>query len=292
MKIINAFTEGWKKVVKSFWLWFLIYGLNIVFALVAAIPLNNLIEEKVGKSLEFKNMLAGFDYSVYSDFLNDFGVRAAYPTILNNSQVLVFCFFILSVFLTGGMLNVYKNWESRIDWKDFWSGCGHYFWRLLRLSIYFILIHIGIFMLFYYLLGALTKGFQIDELAHEGVFFDYVQLLIPIYLLVAAAFFMISDYAKIHVVHLDERWLFKPIMSSFKIGFNHFRKTYPLYLLNVLVFVFFLVIYWFSSERITASSSTGIMLLFVIGQIFVLSRIVVKLLKLASQTELYRNLMQ
>ncbi len=290
MKVINAFAKGWKKVIQSFVLCGLLYGMNFLFAFIVALPLKQLMDKKLSHSMEPQNLLAGFDFTVVVDFLNEYGVRDAFPNILANTQIIAIVFFFFSVFLTGGILAVFKNREEGFTRGIFWEGCAQYFWRLLRLTLYFLIIQVGILSIFFFILNAMTSGFDIEAIAHEGVIFDSIKILIPFYLICSGIIAMISDYAKIHMVHLDEAWLFKPFFGSFKIGLKKFFKTYPLFFLNFLIFVLILGVYWFLSERIITDNFTSILLLFVLGQVFILGRIFVKVLRISTATEMYRSL--
>lgn len=191
-------------------------------------------------------------------------------------------YLLLSIFLVGGILNVFKNREQGYNLMIFWSGCSKYFWRMLRLTIYFLLIQLVIFGLFFTLFTSFASGWP-ERIHNEGAIVQRGLLLLPIYLLISTVFFMIQDYAKIHVVATDKSILFQPILQAFKWVFKNFSQTFLLYLLNLLTFGLLFFIYW------QLDGGNAILAAFLIGQFFILTRIGTKLLNLASATELYQH---
>lgn len=280
MNFIKAYTTGFKTIFGKGKLWLLLYAINFLFAILLAYPLSGYLEDKLGNTLAADKLLAGFDFTVFNDFMNAYGDLLG--LLLNQSLVAIGLYFLLSIFLVGGILNVFKKRAGNYDLMTFWSGCAKYFWRMLRLTIYFFLIQLVIFGLFFVLFTSFASGWP-EEIHNEGEIVQRAFLLLPIYILIATIFFMVQDYTKIHIVATDKIILFQPIIQAFKWVFKNFSQTFLLYLLNLLTFGLLFFIY----QQINGSST--ILLVFLIGQFFLLARIGTKLLNLASATELYQN---
>ncbi|MEM9916830.1 MAG: hypothetical protein AAF990_01965 [Bacteroidota bacterium] len=292
MNFFVAFGKGFVQMFRSIGMWLLFYALNFLLALFAIIPLDNLIASKLGRSLALGDLLEGYDYTTYSDFRNLPGVRDALPAILNQSLLTLLLFFLLAIFLTGGILKVLRDHKERFRFQHFWTGCSTYFWRLFRLTLYFLLVHAMILSLAIGLFLFLTEGGNILSLDSELEYLNALKIAGPAYLFLASIFFMIHDYAKVHMVHLDDNWMLRPFWQSFGIALSNFFRTYPLYLLNALVFVGLFSAYWYLQQYIQPSDARGVALAFALGQGFILARIGSKIWNLASITFMYQGIQQ
>ncbi len=287
MEFIIAYFKGWILSFRRFGMWLLLFLFNFLFGLLATLPMFNLLENKLGRSLEIERLVPSFDFTVFSDFVNEHGDSVL--VLLDQSRVLILFFFIFSIFLSGGILKSFKHNEESFTFRMFWSGCTHYFWRLLRLTIYFFMVHVIVIALFIKLLLFMVGG-DIGDLDSELVFYEYLRTLIPIYIIVASIFFMIHDYAKVHMVHEDKRFLFLPFWQSFGLVFKHFLSTFSLYWLNL--FTFGGVVFAYVLLNRPADSSSAILYTFLIGQAFIFARIGTKMLNLASATIYYQEEMR
>jgi hypothetical protein len=286
MAIIKSYRSGWKKVWKNKKMWVLLYLLNFVFALLSAVPFLGFLSKSIGHSLANSRMLDGFDYTFLSDLMREYG--SGLSVIMNLSMGIILLFFIFSIFWMGGILSILKNEENDYSFRKFWQGSAVYFWKLTRLTFYFTFFQIVILGFFAFLF--LQQGVSPFEVESEVSIIKSILILLPIYLLSATIFFMIQDYAKIHIVHDETKFIFQPIKNAFRFVFKNFRKCFGLYLLNLLTFAVFFSIYWILSNSFNSNSTPTITLLFLIGQTFIFSRIAVKLLNLGSAMELFQTL--
>ena len=280
MNFITAYTSGLKTVFSKGKLWLLLYALNFLFAIFLAYPLSGMLGAKLGHTLAAETLFDRFDFAFSNDFINEYG--DAFGVVMNQSILGIGLYLLLSVFLVGGILNVLKTNEKIGSLSNFWSGGGKYFWRMLRLTIYFFLMQIAILVLFFMLFSTLTAG-GLERFHNEGEILQIGLIILPFYFLVATIFFMIHYYAKIHLVATDKNFLFQPIKQAFGWVFKNFSQTFLLYLLNLLTFGLFFFIY------LQLDGGTAILAVFLIGQFFVLARIGTKLLNLASATKLYQQ---
>lgn len=287
MEFIIAYFKGWILSFRRFGMWLLLYLFNFLFALLAALPMFNLLENKLGRSLEIEKLIPDFDFTVFSDFINQYSDSIL--VLLDQSRCLILFFFLFSIFLNGGILNSFKHMEDRFSFRVFGSGCTRYFWRLLRLTVYFSAIHIFVFAGFVKIFFLLVDG-DIGDLGSELELYQYLRICISIYILVASIFFMIHDFAKIHMVHEDKRLLFLPFWQSFGLVFKHFLSVFSLYWLNLLTLAGLVFAYVLLNRPADSASAIGYT--FLVGQVFIFGRIGAKLLNLASATIYYQRYMQ
>jgi hypothetical protein len=280
MNFITAYIKGLKTSFQKGKLWLLLYALNFIFALFLAYPLSGFLEGKLGKTMAIEQLAKGFDFTVFNDLFNESGELIGF--ILNQSLVVLGLYTLLSVFLVGGILAVFKNRETVSYIAQFWSGAANYFWRMLRLTIYFLLFQIGLFILFFTLFSFLTAG-GLERFHNEAQIVQRGLIILPFYLFLATTMFMIQDYAKIHVVATERKLLFQPILQAFRWVFKNFFQVFSLYLLNLITFGLLFFIYW------NLNTGSNILWIFLIGQIFIFTRIGTKLLNLASATIFYQE---
>lgn len=280
MKFVKAYLSGLKTTIGKSKLWLLLYALNFLFALALAFPLSGFLGDKLGPTLAADKFLEGFNFTIANDFMNQHG--EVIGLVLNQSLVATILYLLLSVFLVGGILTIFKTKNEGFQFANFWSGCSIYFWRMLRLTVYFLIAQIILLALFFMLFSTLTAG-GLERFQNESEIFQRGLILLPFYLFFATVFFMAHDYAKIQVVHTSNNWLFTPIKKAFSFILKNFKSTFLLYLLNLLTFGILFFLY------LNLDFSNSIFLTFLIGQFFVISRIGTKLLNLASATDLYQR---
>lgn len=282
MRAINAYIKGWKLTWQHRRMWLLFYGFNFLAALIATIPISGYLNNTLGESLASSKLLDGFNYTLITDILNQYGDGIS--ILMDQTLLLILVFLIITIFLTGGMLHLFRQ-QEKFDYKTFWYGCQHYFWRLLRLTVYFLIIHIVLLVLFYFLFLRFTNGFSPFKLESEVQVITVLQILIPIYLLLTIFILMVHDYAKIHIVEKDQSVLIAPFWQSFKIVFKNFKNFSLLYLINLLTALILWAVYWLLSK--VNLSAWGLAL--IMGQAFVLARIWLNMLNLSSATLCYQD---
>ena len=133
-------------------------------------------------------------------------------------------------------------------------------------------------------------GGGIFDAENELYLYRVLKFVIPAYLLVAGIFFVIHDYAKIHLVHEDKGFFFRPFWQSFQLVFRNFIPFFLLSLINVVTFTGLTILYWLLSKP-ALDNPTAIHISFALGQVFLFARIGHKLLNLASATILYKKIM-
>ncbi len=288
MNAITAYKEAWKAVWKTRKMWLLLYGVSFLLALLSAMPLQGFMADNLGNSLALNQSLPGFNYGFIGDVMNEYG--DVISLVLNQSLAFAICFFLATVFCLGGILSIFKQEEIEYNGAIFWQGCSRYFWRLLRLSIYFLFFHLLLFGIFASAYLAYTNGLNPFETESETLWINTFHIMAPIYLLFATFLFMVHDYAKLHVIHSNRILLTVPILEAFRLVFRNLIKFFSLYLLNILTFLSFFGIYFLLKNSFLANSFGTITLLFLLTQVFVMLRVALKLLNLGGVTLMYKNL--
>ena len=139
MEIIQTLKNG----ITQFWQYkrilFILYGVILGAALLIALPIKTYLESHAGHSLMVEDLVKGFDYTFLNDFMTNYGSGLA--PIFQQSILIIGLFLVIMIFLIGGILSVYKQQPNEWNSRLFWGESAAYFWRMFRLSIYFITIH-------------------------------------------------------------------------------------------------------------------------------------------------------
>lgn len=286
LKIFKAYKFGWQFLLRHWRLLIMLYIVNFVFALLAAFPLNNYLQSTVAHTLSVQESLEGFNYGIISDFLNEYGTGLA--VVFNQSLVVILFFFVLNIFFAGGILNLIKYQPAKYDSSTFWSGCTKYFWRIFRLTIYFLITHGMLLFICYTIFMKVSGGFDFFEMENDQQIVTGLKIALPIYLLLAFFVFLFNDYFKLHIVDYEKKYLFKPFTSNLKFLSKNILPTAILYLINMLVFAVVFLIFYFITRAMGAQTYLGIFLLFIVNQVWVILKTSVKLINLSSAGYLYQ----
>lgn len=286
MKALQAYIKAWGTLFRNKRMWGIFYLANLGLAFLAAIPVSGFLGNNVGHSLSLKRSVEEFDYLFLNELMNEYG--ALIRSILDQSLLFTLLFLLLSVFMVGGFLYVLKKDQERFSFVLFLIGCSKYFWRMLRVTIYFLLIQVFVLFLFFSFFSLMVDGLSPFEMESERQLTNSFMILGPIYLLAFTIISMIHDYTKIHIVHKKPKWLFGTFWEGFKITFQNFRKFFFLYFLNILTFFLGLGIYYMVKGIFGTETMLAVFLTFFIGQIFIFFRIGIKLLNLSNATYLYK----
>lgn len=284
MKIITSYASGFKATFNTKKLVTTIYVITLLMALILAIPFSGTIQKEAGNSMAFNALLKGFDYTVYQDFMNHFA-RAIQPYISTAIWMGIF-YLLFTIFFEGGILTVLKRKENKFTLRFFWEASAKYFSRFLRLALYMIILQAIIAVILFFILAAILSSVY-KSAPNESYIFYTVLIGVIIYLLIFIFLLIVTDYAKVMMVENDEYRSLRTILRSFGFSFKHFLSTYSLYLLLLVVPIFLFLIYFKIESAIGMSSGWRILLIFIIQQLLVWSRIFTKIWILGSELTLY-----
>jgi len=287
LKAVKAYAKGWQFLFKNWKMCLILYAFNIGFAVVAAFPLNNYLQSTVAHTLSIQESLKGFNYAIISDFLNEYGTGLA--VVFNQSLVILFLFLLVSIFLTGGILNVIKYYPSRFESGLFWQGCIKYFWRLFRLTAYFLIAQGLLLFVAFNVYTFISGGINFFELESDKQLVDAFKIVFPVYLFLVMLLFLIQDYIKIHMAHEEKFLLTKPIWQGIVLVFKNFIPFLLLYIFNLITFLLLFATYWFISDVFQTETLSMIILVFAISQISIIARIGSRLINLSSVGWMYNT---
>ena len=315
IKIIQDYLHGWQTTRRFFSVVVIAFVFNLILGLILAAPLAHSFKNHLGSSIASENIVRDFDYLWWQEFHDEaqglektVEVTTLSPkgALLNNlealvsldqrllsfpfSLILVFLvYLLLQTFISGGIIATYASGKSPFKAGYFFQQATVFFLRLLGI----MLISGTIFFVLYQGLGRLFRWF-VDYLSQTALSERpafYVGLVTKVILFFLLFFFqMLFDYARLHLVSLNEKNPLKAIIISWKRVVANLGSALGLYYLIFTSLVIFSLLMGSWLEWLPENTPLLIILAFLINQFFIFGFIWFRCWFYASQLKFYRRL--
>jgi hypothetical protein len=267
------------------------------------------IERSLGASLAAENLRRGFDGLWYRSFSAQAeGLATTFdPTVVGIGAVFngldVFLrgdllgeyvaivtagviYLLMWTFFAGGFISIYANQTER---SSFLAAAARYFPRFLVLAL---LAGVAYFVLFNFILRWLSHGVEVltRDVIDERIAFLYTLAKYLLVWLLAYAINLTFDYSKILTVVRDHRNALTAPLKALTFVVSNLGKTAGLYLAIGAVWIGFMTVYWLIAPGAGQASWVTILAAFLLGQLYILSRVWTKCLFYGSETALYVGL--
>jgi hypothetical protein len=280
--ILTAYKIGlssaWEERKMLFWL----YGFNLLFAYLMTLPLSMMLTEAMDQTTAADKILQSFDFTIYKTVMDDFGKGVSFGKAIITIGLL---YLIVNIFFAGGILKIF-NEDKKFTFNVFLNGCLEYFNRFLRLFILSVLFFL-MAILFYLLLSGLIDLFTENSTTEHLPVILFIFRIIILGILLAIIN-MIFDYAKIMTVVNDFQRMFETVRMALMFVMKSFRKTSGLYFSYLFTMIFFMIVYLFIENFISVTNWLTVVLFFLWTQLFMLSRIFIRMSFFAGQYTFYR----
>lgn len=290
---------------------FFLFLLNLLFSMVLVVPMYHILKVSFGRGETAEKMAEGFDYLWWEQFRHGSqGVAKTFsPAIIGKGALLdnydylinmnlfklpsailmlIFLYILFRTFLAGGILSIYTSGHEKFKMKIFFSGAGTFYLRFILLML--------ISWIFFYLTGILlNRKFtsvlnSVSSRSYSEIPSFYLSLLFSSIILILFLFIqMIFDYARIDVVQEDKRNVIRSIWKSVFFIFRHPVSTLGLFYILFLAGIVLAVVYSLVVEVLPESNILGVLIGFIVQQIFILGVIWIRCWLYAGQIELYRS---
>lgn len=249
-----------------------LYGVTLALGLLVALPMFSTLKAEDGDSLAPLQMLSGFDYTVYSDFMAQ-SDKAISP-LLRVGRWAGLAYLLVSVFFAGGILYRFSQPGPAFRMVDFWRASSTYFRRFLGL--------LGVTALFVFsagfiwlVVGVLVIAGLEDTLTERGLFWIGA-FFFGLFALAATLVLCISDYAKVVMFRDDETNPFRAFGRAARLVRRNPRATFGRYWLLIALGTGLFGFYFLLDELIGMTNWPTIIIMVIVQQVFILSRIVLK----------------
>lgn len=205
-------------------LWF-IFFINLALSHFAAGPIIHKLDGVTDHSLHAQRLSNMFDVGSFSDLSSNPEVNLFQVAGSSISSGMVF--FIIVLFLTGGILEAYRS-GRRLTTREFFEACGSYFWRWVRLLIMMLIVLIPVFMLGSFV--SKESGTLLDDAAHEKTGYWFFLAGMGVVGLLAMFVRLWFDMAQVRAVVEEEVGMWRNAGRAFKITTGNFASLFWMYL--------------------------------------------------------------
>jgi len=273
MKILKSYTKGWAVSLNSKRMISLIYISYLILALLLVIPFYRLFVSVAGNSLLPDELISNFDATAFGEFLREGG--KVFSFFLKALLPWLILFLVLGTFFQGGIISWISNPRGRFSSSSFINNCLRYFWPFIKTSFYTLIIQV-IFGILVYLPLSLLVGRENLSDAYIG---KTVMIAVAIHLLLLIWGTMIAEFTRFYIFLTGNRKVLKTIWKAFKFSLRKIIGLFGMYLMWVIVpLILFIALYWIRMHW-TIDSGLMIFLLFIIQQLFVWLRFLLKIQK-------------
>jgi hypothetical protein len=307
MSVARAWNEGWRRSLGAPWLITGLWLLTILLALPLALTLRGMLADHLGSSLMAGPAVSGVNFDWWNEFLAQAaGIGQTFvPAILGFAAVIknlssiadasslptviasvVTAHIILSMFFLGGVLDRLARNRSTGSY-GFFSACGVFFFRLLRLGAIAAFVYWMLFTRLHPWLFDTLYTRLTHDLTTERAAFTYRLLLYAVFGVIVLVVNLVFDYAKIRMVVEDRRSAIGALTAAARFIRHHPGAAFGLYLLNTLIFLAVLALY----ALVAPGAAGGLVATFglLAGQLYIVCRVIVRLMFAASQIALFQD---
>lgn len=305
---VDALRDGIRRVNRSPVIIACVFLLTLLSALPFSMMMRDELRAHLGDSMVAEQVAQGVNVQWWSEFTQHTGTLGqtfqtsiiGFAAVLDNLSAiadgearpspLVWLgagYLLLWLFLTGGILDRYARVRPTRS-HEFFSACGVYFVRFLRLAPFVALAYYALFAVVHPLLieqafAELTR----DVTAERTAFFVRLALY-AIFGVLLVFVGIVFDYAKVRAVVEDRRSMVGAIGAGARFTRRNAAAVATLYLLTACVFVALLGVYAITAPG-SGSSGTGVWIGIAIGQLYLLARLWIRLVFFASETALFQG---
>jgi hypothetical protein len=308
MTALAAWRDGMRRVNRAPAVLIGVWTVTVLLTLPLTAVMRSLLLDHLGSSLAADSAASGVNYEWMQEFTSQAtGVGATFgPAVLGFAAVVdnlsafidndrrpiviigaVTAYLALWTFLAGGIIDRYAR-ARRTDAHGFFAASGVFFFRFLRLGA---LMGFAYGLLFRYLhpwlfggvYGRLTRDVTVEPTA-----FGLRVLLYVVFGLALAGCNILFDYAKVRAVVEDRRSMLGATAAAARFIWRNRTATVGLYLSDVMMLVVVLTLYAAVAPG-AGNAGWSMWLGLLIGQLYVLARLWVKLVFWASETALFQG---
>jgi hypothetical protein len=310
MRAIINFNKGFKTTKKSARMVLLLFIVNLIFAMILAVPMYHSLKDSFGDSLVGERMAKGFDMLWWEEYRDrSEGLAKTFApsiigkgAILNNLEGLIlmtffslpqvilifgFLYIIFRTFLAGGILSTFNQNGSAFSLKRFFGGAGAHFFRFFLVMLVSWCFFFGVLGFVYRGLDSIQNSVAQNSFSEVTPFyFGLISIAIILFLLLLAQMFF--DYTRIQIVIEERTNILTAFRETFRFISKHFGSTLGVFYLLFLVNFGITIVYLFLKSLIPQTTTIGVIVVFLIQQLFIFAIIWIRCWLYASELELYK----
>ncbi len=278
----SALANGFKKSWQARRLLAFCLLLNFIMSAFFISPYMGVFE-KFFKNREATDALAQHYFLTYVAEFQHYAADAIHTATVS-ARLGSLLFFLLTIFLAGGIVAYFQKEDSPMDLTRFTTLSGKYLGRMFRIFLIWLVLLL-ISLVFLAIFAAIGKAIRSDTSPASTRFYLLVGETI-LFLLVLNLMFLIVDYTKIILVRRDHRSVLKSLGQALYLFRRLPGKAYMLHLCLAVVSLILYVIQFSVLYYLPETSPVSAYVSLAALQIFVYLRWWMKWSYIGSQTNL------
>ncbi len=235
----TSIRQGFRLARRSRGAIFILFAANLVLAAIAGLPVYHGILNFTSHSLMSRNLLTGFSYNWFTDFVfNNRGAVAQYAQII---MVLGLIAMPVNAVLAGGVLARFQRPKEPFRLGGFFRDCGRYAWRMLWLMVIALFGYWAIFRFILAELGGRVDRLTLYWMNDRSAFVAH--LGVGLLVLLALVFVnLVIDFARVRMV-LTDSGVLESVPAALGFSLFRIRRAVVVYAIPALCGLVLLVIY-------------------------------------------------
>jgi hypothetical protein len=310
MSSLTAAFSGFGRVLGSPALVLFLWLANAVVAVPLAVSIADSLQGSIGGSLVHQNLRDGFDMGWYGEFdARAKGIETTFsPSIVGEGAffdnieawlngrlferlpalvALGSLYGLLWALFLGGILHRYADRRGLFRLSDFFSHGAEFFFRFVRLAV----LSAFLYYLVYRFAGWLFRRVE-DATRDVTVERTVLAYVIAASVLVAVLLTFVNmafDYAKIATYKENRRSTILAAIKGFRLVLGNLGRASVLYYGLGLFGLVLLGAYWAVAPGVGQASVPSVVFAFLVGQAYLLAKLVLRLTFYAGQLALYES---
>jgi len=281
MKILTSLKTGMLRSMKS-WKGIVIAWLcSFLLASLVAIPMKSALKAGFGNSMITEKLADGFNVEAFADLGASFRSLRSYFS--SGLFMIMIIGFLVNSFLSGGLFNSLKGISGTFSSSEFFRASVKNFWSFFVISLIISMIILLMAILIIVLPVSIASQ---SESSPDGGAFKTAIIVTSFFLLVLTLLLLVADYARAWQASNDNNACFKAIGFGFRQTFRTFFSSYTLMLILFVVQGLYGWLVLSILPGMKPVKEGGILILFLISQLFFFIKILLKTWRYGSVTML------
>lgn len=263
----------------------LMWVINAASALVLTVPIYNLLLVNLSHSTISDKLMENFDYFWFLQFrhLNEIQINQIPLSI----YAVVVIYTLIQTFFLGGLISIFHIPEKN-HIVDFFFGGVRYFFRFLKVLIISLFFFAFSFLIYDWLGILITSAYQNSENVWAEFIFKALRYVLLIFMIGVTTLF--SDYSKVSLAVRDKTKVFREVYQAILFIRNNFNKVFTTFLIVALIGALGSMIYNVIGKFIPRTPSAFLILSFVLQQMLIIFRLLIRMLFFSTEVFLYKDL--
>jgi hypothetical protein len=205
-------------------LWW-VFAVNFILSALGTAPTRNQLQQVLGHSLAGQPLTKGFDLGMFFELVRvpESNLFASHGASLHMGIL----FFLFMLFVTGGILTVYRE-DRKLKTGEFFGASGAFFWRFVRLAL-FSLVPFTVLGLAFWGVNKLSNYIGDRTVSAQAGFYIFLAGAIVVTLL--ALFVRLwFDIAQVRAVVQDEHKMWPNLWKALGISWRNVATLFRVYL--------------------------------------------------------------